>query len=434
MQDLNPSQQLVVNQLLNSNKLLTEQAANAINKVTITESIGVGTIGAGSAGTIVGAGATSAAAAVIGPAVLVLGGIVVLGGLGYGGFEIWRANENDKIRKKDLEKYVTQDIESSIWQLYFKDEYVDMRDFNNFKESHTMKRDHEAIESYIKYLTESIIEPELLNDEEFQERISKYKQDTFKYIKPEYMIRFHQNLRIWCAYHKVGEFTKKDLNWHSSNWYEREGLKKRMFECFKDDLKYEKDKDGKFKIVDGKKVETSEDSRLKQFNIIRDKFYRMFKVVEYLKTENFKPEEYIALTEELNQIITDRVDPEKRKDFDLLFRKYRYLGQRAEFDRENVLNTRFYNQMYSYVLKDWNNSRNGSFAGNIAEKAITTTAITFAVEFTLIMAGIVMIEGITQSSALSAACQNGDQGACILLKDLFSSPSLQHEMCGGICH
>jgi len=419
---------------LNSNKLLTEQAADAINAFTITESVAVGTIGAGGAGTAAGVGATSVAAAAIGPVVLVLGGIVAIGGLGYGGFELWRANENDKIRGRDLERYVKQDIESSIWELYFKDDVYVRRE----RIDYYFRRDHEAIDSYIKYLQESIIEPELLNDEEFKKKISKYKKIIEENIKPEYMLDFHKELRIWCAYHKVGEFTEKNSSWHSDIWYQRENLKKRMFECFKDDLKYEemnevekifckeqfaKDSNGKFvKVENGDYTTTSLSFRESEFNVIRDKFYKIFKAIEYLKTEDFRPEEYISLTEEINKAITDRVNPEKRKDFDLLFRKYRYLGQKAEFDRENVLNTRFYNQMYSYALRDWNNSKNGSFAGNIAKKAVKTAAITFAIEFTLIMAGI----GIANIATQAIACEAGDQGACIALESIIQA-ALENE-------
>jgi len=252
------------------------------------------------------------------------------------------------------------------------------------------------------------------------------------------MLDFHKELRIWCAYHKVGEFTEKNSSWHSDICYQRENLKKRMFECFKDDLKYEemnevekifckeqfaKDSNGKFvKVENGDYTTTSLSFRESEFNVIRDKFYKIFKAIEYLKTEDFRPEEYISLTEEINKAITDRVNPEKRKDFDLLFRKYRYLGQKAEFDRENVLNTRFYNQMYSYALRDWNNSKNGSFAGNIAKKAVKTAAITFAIEFTLIMAGI----GIANIATQAIACEAGDQGACIALESIIQA-ALENE-------
>ena len=180
---LNPSQNLVVEQISNSNYLLTEQAAKAIEVVGIVKGVGIGTVGTG--GATIGLGALGVGGATVtGIGILVLGGAVIVGGLGYGGFAIWRSCENDKIRAHDLEQYVNRRITANIWLSYFKDEV------KNERKSDIMKymefdRDHEAIESYIKYLTESIIEPEQMNDQDLIQKLNQYKNRVELSIKPE---------------------------------------------------------------------------------------------------------------------------------------------------------------------------------------------------------------------------------------------------------
>ncbi len=330
------------------------------------------------------------------------------------------------IEQKSLEDHI-RSVEGNIWLLYFKEDIKQQRK-RDLETLFTFDRNHEAIDSYIKYLTESIIEPGQENDQDFISKIRKYKEACIANIKPEEIINFHNDLRIWCAYHKVGEFTPKNTSWHSKIWYEREDLKTKMFECFKDDLKYEKDLNGEFKKdANGEKIKTSNSFRLKEFNVIRDKLYRIFQAIEYLKTENFKEKEYLEITKDWGESVIERINPEKRKDFELLFRKYRYLGGKGEFNRDNILNSRFYNQMYAYNLKNWNKIENGSFTGNIAKEFAKTTAGTFAVEFMFIVSGLMITELSAlieiKGAALNQACQLGDPNACIALKDLLT-PSI----------
>ena len=443
MDKISLEQQLVITQLLESNKLLTEQGATAICNTAIIGGVGTGTMATGGATygiaqTSFLAVATAASSPVIVPTALILGGVALIGGAIYGAVELGIAIRANKYRAEDLKKYVEYDIEQNIWHNYFKDEIVNARkplDKNYF----AMDREHPAITDYIKYLTESIVEINKINDPEFQQKLKRYKTRVFDFIKPEYRLAFHTELRIWCAYHQVGEFAPKDTSWHSPIWYERQELKLRMFECFKDELKFQEIpwweavysqnrfvKNEKGQFIQGNKgifKQTSWDFRENEFKIIRDKLYRIFNVMEYLRTQDFNEEQYYAITKDWGESVLKRIDPKKRAEFELLFRQYRYLGGKGEFNRENVLNSRYYNQMYAYALKNWNNQKNGSFVQNIAKIAGATATLTFVVEFGLIVMGWQAF-GEFQ---LHEACSNGVETACNRLIEMQTYEEM-HDM------
>ena len=443
MEKLSPEQQLVITQLLESNKLLTEQGATAICNTAIIGGVGTGTMATGGATygiaqTSFLAGATAAASPVIVPTVLILGGVVLIGGAIYGAVELGIAIRANKYRAEDLKEYVEWYIESNIWQSYFKEEIVNARHPDDRKLFY-MDRKHPAITEYIKYLTESIAEIDQINDPEFKLKLQQYKTRVFKYIQPKYILAFHTELRIWCAYHQVGEFAPKDTSWHSSIWYERQELKLRMFECFKGELKFQeipwweivysqnrfsKNEKGQF-IRDNKGIfkQTSWDFRENEFKIIRDKLYRIFNVMEYLRTQDFNEQQYCEITKDWGESVLQRIDPKKRAEFELLFRKYRYLGGKGEFNRENVLNSRYYNEMYAYALKHWNNQKNGSFAKNITEIVGATATLTFIVEFGLIVMGLQTLEEVQ----LSQACASGVEDACNTLIEMRTHEEM-HDM------
>jgi hypothetical protein len=98
-----------LDQIANSNLLLTNQAAKAIENLSIIEGVGTGTAGTGAAtmgiaqSGIVSA-ATAASAASTGPVVLALGGIILFGGLIYGGVEAGIAIRNSIDRAKKLRR------------------------------------------------------------------------------------------------------------------------------------------------------------------------------------------------------------------------------------------------------------------------------------------------------------------------------------------
>ena len=433
MDKISLEQQLVMTQLLESNKLLTEQAANAVKNTAIIGGVGTGTMATGGATygiaqtiaqTSFLAGATAASSPVIVPTALILGGVALIGGAIYGAVELGIAIRANKERAADLKKYVEYYIEQNIWRCYFKEEIVNARDIKNIQLCLNMDREHPAITEYVKYLTESIAEIDQINDPEFQQKIKRYREVALNYIQPKYILAFHTELRIWCAYHQVGEFAPKDTSWHSPIWYERQELKLRMFECFKDELKFQeipwweivypenrfsRNEKGQFvKDINGKFKATSWDFRWSEFKIIRDKLYRIFNVMEYLRTQDFNEQQYCEITKDWGESVLKRIDPKKRAEFELLFRQYRYLGGKGEFNRENVLNSRYYNQMYAYALKNWNNQKNGSFVQNIAKIAGATATLTFVVEFGLIVMGWQAF-GEFQ---LHEACSNGVQDAC----------------------
>lgn len=418
MESLSPGQKLVLENIIESNRLLTEVAADGIEK----SADGVGVAGAG--GVVYGGAAVLGVAA---PATLpvaaivavVAGGVLILTGAAYGGFSIWREAENKKIRGKELADYI-KDLEGSVWKIYFKEEFVADRVRKSMEDYFVFKRDHEAIESYIKYRTETIAEIEDLKDPNVAIKMMNYNAAMEKYIKPEHILNCHKDLRIWCAYNKVGEFTEKNSGWHSEIWYQRETLKKKMFNCFKPEIKFKRSNDGDFlKDKNGKNIRTSDSDRLKEFNIIKDKFYRITNAKEYLTHEGVQENVFEELTADLNKIMSDRIDPLKRKEFDLLFRKYRYLGNRAEFDREIILNVRFYNEMYAYAIKSWNRASNGSLAGNLVERGVKKAgqafAITFAAEIALMVAGFYGAEVVACAQGSGPACEVAFIGAAAVL-------------------
>jgi hypothetical protein len=443
MDKLSLEQQLVITQLLESNKLLTEQGATAISNTAIIGGVGTGTMATGGATygiaqTSFLAGATAAASPVIVPTALILGGVVLLGGAIYGVVELGIAIRANKYRAADLKKHVEYYIEQNIWRNYFKDEIQNARDRKNIQ-SYSMDREHPAITEYTKYLTESIAEIDQINDPEFQQKIKRYREIALDFIQPKYILAFHTELRIWCAYHQVGEFAPKDTSWHSSIWYEREELKLRMFECFKDELKFQEtpwwevvypqnrfSKNEKDQFVQDNKgifQKTSWDFKWSEFKVIRNKLYRIFNAMEYLRTQDFNEQQYCEITKDWGESVLERIDSKKRAEFKLLFRKYRYLGGKGEFNRENVLNSRYYHEMYAYVLKDWNNQKNGSFAKNITEIAGATATLTFILEFGLIVMGLQTLEEVQ----LSQACASGVEDACNTLIEMQTQEEM-HSM------
>lgn len=417
MPNLTPSQQVVLDNILEGNILLSKQASDAVNTLIEVGGVSAGSFGAGAVGLgggqLLACGSTTGLIFTgFGVGFIVLGAAAALGGTGYGIFALVRANKNENIREQMVGDYI-KGLEGNIWVMYFKDEIVNRR---KEAEWHAFNRDNETIDSYIRYLTESVETIDQVQDDDLRMKLTNYKKAMYRDIKPQHYLDFHKDLRMWCAYNKVGEFTPRDTGWHSEIWYKREDLKREMCECFKDELKYQKAEDGALNYS----KKTSESARFKEFYIIRDELYRMFKAVEYLKNEGFREKEYEDIVERLSEVIVDRVNPDKRERFDMLFKKYRYLGGKGEFDRENVLKSRFYNDLYNYALTKWNKRSNGNAALNIAKETGEIAGITFAAEVALMLVCVGAYHcnvGMAEQRALAAA---GDPSAIQYLESIES--------------
>jgi hypothetical protein len=374
MVKLNETQTKVVNNIINNSLLLTKEAQDAIKTTTNIGAVGVGTLGAGAAGYALGllGGPAGIAVAAIGGATIGYSGL-------YGSIEYDECKNAEKARTQKIEEYIKQ-IEDTIWLQYFQD---DIQNKRIGMEKVTFDRNHEAIDSYIKYLQESIIELGQENNPDYINKIQNYKCKLNACIKPEKIINFHQDIRYWCAYHKVGEFTPKNLAKGSPDYKEIERIKEKIYHCFKDELKFKKDKNGNFiKNNEGKFIKTNKDSMEEELKIIREKMDRIYKVIEYLKSENtqFTEKDLNQVISSLGKSVLNKINPEKLRDFQILFRKLRYLSQECDFDRENVLKSRFYKDMYGYKLAEWNNSKNGSAFENLAVDFAIIAGSTFLIE------------------------------------------------------
>ena len=455
MDGLNSTQSQVVNNIIDSNLLVTKQVANAIETTTEIGAVSLGTAGAGGATFGLGAlGATGGMTAGIG--LLVLGGVVAIGGAGYG-IDQYVQSRNFKESIDDAIKDYVRDIEENIWLLYFKDEIRNSRKKGD--EWFTFNRDNEAIDSYIKYLQESIIEPGQENNSELIQKLRRYKQKVIDYIKPECIVDFHKELRIWCAYHQVGEFTPKSFKKGSKHYNERERIKKEIYSCFKDELIFEpmndlekflwvkslwrnrfvQNKDGTFTQDDkGDFMEKSESFKEAEFQIIREKMERVYKVIEYFKSEGKELDEQKInnVVSDLGGVVLSKIKPEKMKNFQMLFRKFRYLNQECDFSRENVLQSRFYNIMYGYKVPEWNDSKNGSSAKNLTNHAVMIAGWTFALEMTVVCIGLGFISSVESKILAEQACQLGKQSACNSIIEIqsfkdFMNDRIMMQMMGG---
>ena len=431
MDGLNSTQSQVVNNIIDSNLLITEEVANAIKTTTEIGAVSLGTVGAGGATFGLGAlGATGGMTAGIG--LLVLGGVVAIGGAGYG-IDQYVQSRNFKESIDDAIKDYVRLAEETIWLQYFKDEIKNSRAAGY--EFCTFDRDNEAIDSYIKYLQESIIEPGQENNSELIRKLTNYKEKVSNHIKPECIVDFHKELRIWCAYHKVGEFTTKSFKKGSKHYNERERIKKEIYSYFKDELIFEpmndlekflwvkslwrnrfrQNKDGTFTQDDkGDFMEKSESFKEAEFQIIREKMERVYKVIEYFKSEGKELDEQKInnVVSDLGRVVLSKIKPEKMKNFQMLFRKFRYINQECDFSRENVLQSRFYNIMYGYKVPEWNDSKNGSSAKNLTNHAVMIAGWTFALEMTVVCIGLGFISSVESEILAEQACQLGEQGAC----------------------
>ena len=455
MKNTNECQKLVVKNIITSNLLITEQVADAIKTTTEIGAVSLGTAGAGGATFGLGAlGAVGGMTAGIG--LLVLGGVVAIGSAGYG-IDQYVQSRNFKESIDDAIKDYVRDIEENIWLLYFKDEIRNSRKKGD--EWFTFNRDNEAIDSYIKYLQESIIEPSQENNSELIQKLTRYKQKVIDYIKPECIVDFHKELRIWCAYHKVGEFTPKSFKKGSKHYNERERIKKEIYSCFKDELifesmndlekflwvknlwrnRFKQNKDGTFTQDEkGDFMEKSESFKEAEFQIIREKIERVYKVIEYFKSEGKELDEQKInnVVSDLGGVVLNKIKPEKMQDFQMLFRKFRYLNQECDFSRENVLQSRFYNIMYGYKVPEWNDSKNGSSAKNLTNHAVIIAGWTFVLEMTVVGVVLTGIECANFTSTLEQACQLGEQSACNSIIKIQSfkncmNDSITMQMMGG---
>ena len=148
---------------------------------------------------------------------MVVGGVVAIGATAYRIDQyIVSCNEKNS-REQKIEEYIGT-IERSILMLYYKNDIKMMlyykNDIKNKKvgmDKIVFNRNHKAIDAYIKYLQESIIEPGQENDRDLVRNLRSYQETCSVYIKQEEILSLHQELRFWCAYHKVGEFTPKNL-------------------------------------------------------------------------------------------------------------------------------------------------------------------------------------------------------------------------------
>lgn len=334
-----------INNIMNQNLMLSDGVNAAIDTAKLPMQIGASSLitsgtsavtnmMAVSTAQAVGATKTAAVLAVAPAAFAVVGTTLLLGGAGYIVFAKIRDDRYIAGERNDHLKL----IENSIWTLHFKDEFVQAR--KSPDEFFIMDRNHEAIDSYIKYLTESILDVQFAQDTQYLQKLQHYKISVEKYIKSERIQDFHEGIRYYCAYHSIGEFTPKDTSWHSTIWYEREKLKTDMQNCFKQKI--------------GDKPKTAK-QKSNEFCKIRDLFYRFHTIIEAVgKSE--KSETFTKYAVELETLIQETVEPSKREEFNLLFRKYRYLGGRCEFDRENVLNAPFLFKIYGNASSSLNDA------------------------------------------------------------------------------
>ena len=138
---------------------------------------------------------------------MVVGGVVAIGATAYRIDQyIVSCNEKNS-REQKIEEYIGT-IERSILMLYYKN---DIKNKKVGMDKIVFNRNHKAIDAYIKYLQESIIEPGQENDRDLVRNLRSYQETCSVYIKQEEILSLHQELRFWCAYHKVGEFTPKNL-------------------------------------------------------------------------------------------------------------------------------------------------------------------------------------------------------------------------------
>lgn len=321
-----------INNIMNQNLMLSDGVNAAIDTAKLPMQIGASSLitsgtsavtnmMAVSTAKAVGATKTAAVLSVAPAAFAVVGTTLLLGGAGY---IVFAKIRDDRYIAGEREKYY-KNIQSHIWMSYFQDEITKIRTWD---EEFAMKRDHEVITSYIKYLEDSISWK--IDDKDIQDKMNEINTVIEKYIKPERIQDFHEGIRYYCAYNSIGEFTPKDISWHSTIWYEREKLKTDMQNCFKQKI--------------GDKPKTAK-QKSNEFCKIRDLFYRFHTIIEAVgKSE--KSETFTKYAVELETLIQATVEPSKREEFNLLFRKYRYLGGRCEFDRENVLNAPFLFKFY----------------------------------------------------------------------------------------
>ena len=206
----------------------------------------------------------------------------------------------------------------------------------------TFNRNHELINSWFSLQNMSFLETELDESEKKQQK--EYSNRILEYIKndEESPQRFHKNMRIYCASNQIGEFSNTLPKWHSTEWHSREKLKRQIiYQCFPDRKK--------------------EKENAKVFEEMIGKFYGTYKAITFLlASSNAIPERPIDSEEikkyetELEKFISVRIDknPEIRKTFDRLFRKYRFLGGRCEFDRNHIFEMENFEQYYATQKDD----------------------------------------------------------------------------------
>ncbi len=347
----------VVDKIMSSNDLMSASMEKLI--YFETPMLSASASSAAASGVALAAGSPGLAVFLI-PS-LVLTSVVAIGGGAYYGYII---HVNKECYKKAVE-HAGLEASHMIWKRYIKDEIQNQR-ITDITQSILFDRKHEAINSWFELRNLGFLSLEEQESQFIKNKKINLINEIKKYIKPEYLksihrkedeivlaeditqfdietSRFSNDLRIYCAANKTGEFANTKPGWHSPKWYTREDLKMQMKKC----------------LVNG--------GTEKGFEEIRDKFYRTYRAITYLNAKEYKGSQEdsnkcealkfksTSLANELKEFISARVSSDRRVAFEKLFRTYRYLGGSCEFNPDNIFEMQFFDQYYSSDIFDKTN-------------------------------------------------------------------------------